>query len=96
MRALTQIENYLIHEFVDDFDDGLLSRRDLVRRVIGVTGGVATAATALAALGVTPMTRAEARQSATPAAPVAQSPLSVAEDDLRVVTANVVIRRQWG
>ena len=89
MRALSQIENYLIHEFVEDFDDGLLSRRGLVRRVIGVTGGVATAATALAAMGVTPMTRAEARQSATPGVPVAQSPLSVAEDDPRVVTANL-------
>src|SRR5215203_1760160 len=49
MRALTQIENYLIHEFVEDFEDGLLSRRGLVRRVIGITGGVATAATALVA-----------------------------------------------
>jgi carboxymethylenebutenolidase len=89
MRALTQIENYLIHEFVEDFNDGLLSRRGLVRRVIGITGGVATAATALAAMGVTPMTRAEARQSATPSPPTAQSPLSVAADDPRVVGAAI-------
>jgi hypothetical protein len=66
MRMPTPTENYLVHEFVEDFDDDLLSRRGLVRCVIGVTGCAATAATALMAIGVTPMTRAEALQSATP------------------------------
>ncbi len=33
-RQLSQFENYLVHEFVDDYVDGIMSRRDMMRRVL--------------------------------------------------------------
>ena len=43
-RELSQFENYLVHEFVDDYTDGIMSRRDMVSRVLHITGGVAATA----------------------------------------------------
>lgn len=83
MPPLGQVERYLIHEFIEDYEDGLLSRRGLVRRVIGITGGVAAAATALTAFGVAPVLRADAQEAIpTPIPP--QSPISVPADDPRI------------
>ncbi|MDI3340565.1 MAG: dienelactone hydrolase family protein [Sphaerobacter sp.] len=48
---MNDFQRYLIHEFVEDYKDGYLSRRELLRRVLYITGGVASAATILAALG---------------------------------------------
>src|SRR5688572_7014048 len=31
-KALSQFENYLVHEFVEDYVDGIMSRRDMVSR----------------------------------------------------------------
>ena len=89
MRQLQPFENYLIREFVEDYQDGLMSRRDMIRRVIGITGGVAAAATVLTSLGVTPMTRAAYAQETTPVAGGPQSPLSVAADDPRIIGEDV-------
>ena len=67
-----------------------MSRRDMVSRVLHITGGVGAAATVLTSLGV----RAAAAQDASPAAsPSAsmepKSPLTVAENDPRVFATNV-------
>ena len=59
-RELSQFENYLVHEFVEDYVDGIMSRRDMMRRVLHITGGVAATATVLTQLGVKP---ASARSS---------------------------------
>jgi carboxymethylenebutenolidase len=83
MPPLGQVERYLIHEFIEDYEDGLLNRRGLVRRVIGITGGVAAAATVLTAFGVRPVLNAEAQDS-TPVPIESQSPISVAADDPRI------------
>lgn len=83
MPSLGQVERYLIHEFIEDYEDGLLSRRGLVRRVIGITGGVAAAATVLTAFGVSPVLTAGAQES-TPVPIAPQSPLSVPDDDPRI------------
>ena len=83
MPPLGQVERYLIHEFIEDYEDGLLTRRGLVRRVIGITGGVAAAATALTAFGVRPVLTAGAQES-TPVPIAPQSPLSVPADDPRI------------
>jgi carboxymethylenebutenolidase len=84
MRELLPFESYLIREFVEDYKDGLMTRRSMIRRVIAITGGVATAATVLTQLGITPMTRAAYAQETTPVVPEAQSPLSVKADDPRI------------
>jgi carboxymethylenebutenolidase len=88
MHALGQVERYLIHEFIEDYDDGLLSRRGMVRRVIGITGGVAATAIVLTSFGVTPVSRADA-QEAIQTSNEPKSPLSVPEDNPRVVGEEV-------
>jgi carboxymethylenebutenolidase len=45
--ALNDVERY----FVEEYHEGHLSRRDLIRRVLFITGGVASAAATLIALG---------------------------------------------
>jgi carboxymethylenebutenolidase len=90
VRQLQPFEWYLIREFVEDYKDGLMTRRSMIKRVLAITGGVATTATVLSSLGITPMTRAAYAQETTPVVPEAQSPLSVPADDPRVVTADIV------
>jgi hypothetical protein len=86
LERLNPMQQYLVHEFVEDYEDGLLSRRDMISRVLHITGSTAAAATVLTALGV----RAAGGQEATPAAPNGpQSPLSVDENDPRVLATNV-------
>lgn len=89
MRKLEPFERYLIREFVEDYEDGLLSRRDMIRRVLLIAGGVATTATILTQLGVSPMLRAAYAQETSPVASGPRSPLSVAADDPRVDSQDV-------
>jgi len=86
MRRLVPFETYLIHEFVEDDEEGLMSRRDMIRRVLLITGGIATTATILTTLGVTPLTRSAYAQATTPVSLVARSSLSVPAHDARVTT----------
>lgn len=91
-RELTQMQRYLVHEFIDDYHDGVMSRRDMVRRVMHITGGVAATATLLTTMGVPgagaqDATPAGAPSTATPTA--ATSELSVPEGDPRVTTGDV-------
>ena len=51
MKELGQFQRYLIEEFVEDWREGHMSRRDMVRRTAYVTGGVASAATVLVSMG---------------------------------------------
>jgi carboxymethylenebutenolidase len=91
VRELTQFENYLVHEFVDDYVDGIMSRRDMVRRVLHITGSVAGTATILTQLGV----KSASAQDATPTNPPPPTPTgprsenSVAEDDSRITAMDV-------
>ncbi len=89
MRRLEPFETYLIREFVEDYEDGLMSRRDMIRRVLLITGGIATTATVLTSLGITPMTRAAYAQETTPVSQGPQSPISVPDDDPRVVAEEI-------
>src|SRR5215203_407086 len=88
-RELSQFENYLVHEFVEDYADGIMSRRDMVGRVLHITGGVAATATVLTQLGVK---SASAQEGTPPPAPTATGPrssVSVPEDDPRVTGSDV-------
>ncbi len=53
------LQDYMVYEYVSDFKEGHLSRRDLVRRVLNITGGVASTATMLLALGCAPQPAAQ-------------------------------------
>jgi carboxymethylenebutenolidase len=88
-RELSQFENYLVHEFVEDYVDGIMSRRDMMLRVLHITGGVAATATVLTQLGV----KSASAQEGTPAPPPTptgpRSTVSVAEDDPRITASDV-------
>lgn len=88
-RELSQFENYLVHEFVEDYVDGIMSRRDMVSRVLHITGGVAATATVLTQLGV----KSAAAQEGTPAPPPTptgpRSTVSVPADDPGISASDV-------
>lgn len=78
---LNHLQSYLAQEFVDDYQDGRLTRRELLARVLGITGGVASAATLLLALGCAPQAAATATPAPptkAPAAPPTKAPVAAA------------------
>ena len=97
VERLNPAQRYLITEFVDNYADGLLGRRDLLERVYRITGSVAAAAGTLLALGCGPASTAPAVPTPTtavgqPPSPQAspaagRSPLSAAANDPAVVAA---------
>jgi carboxymethylenebutenolidase len=89
MRELKPFEEYLIYEFVEDYRHGHMSRRDMMRRVMHITGGVASAATVLWSMGVTFPVGSALAQEATPSPTGPQSPLSVAFNDPRIVAGRI-------
>jgi carboxymethylenebutenolidase len=76
-------QDYMIHEFVEDYRHGHLSRRDLLRRVLFITGGLASAATVLSGFGLGQVAPAFAQT------PPATSPLSVPADDPSIEGADI-------
>jgi carboxymethylenebutenolidase len=88
-RELSQFETYLVHEFVDDYVDGLLSRRDMMRRVLHIVGGVAATATILTQLGVQPASAQEGTPAPRPTPTGPRSTESVAEDDPTITAADI-------
>ena len=88
-RELSQFETYLVHEFVDDYVDGLMSRRDMTRRVLHIVGGVAATATILTQLGVTSASAQEGTPAPAPTPTGPRSTESVAEDDPRITASDI-------
>ncbi|MBV9169829.1 MAG: dienelactone hydrolase family protein [Chloroflexi bacterium] len=76
---MNQFQEYFVREFVEEYRIGHMSRRDMMRRVLFITGGVASTATLLASLGVP--TAALAQPEVLAEAPADASPLSVPPDD---------------
>ncbi len=54
MPELNDLQDYLVHEFVAEYKGGHMSRRDMIRRVLYITGGVASTATLLTSMGCSP------------------------------------------
>jgi carboxymethylenebutenolidase len=92
---MTEFERYVIEEHVEDFNDGLISRRELLRRVGLITGSVATASALLVTMGcstqptgtpVAPSSRTTSAQPnfATPPAHPTANGITVREDDPRI------------
>ncbi len=92
LSPLNQMQRYLVHEFVEDYRDGLLSRRDLVAKIGHIAGGAAAAAAILTMFGVS--TDEVSAQEATPATtPLpAQSSFSVSADDPAVATSLITFQ----
>jgi carboxymethylenebutenolidase len=66
MDGLNETQRYFVEEHVEDFRDGLINRRELVRRVTLIAGGAAAAATILAACDLSPRGGAGGVVTATP------------------------------
>ena len=60
MAELNETQRYFVNEHVEDFRDGLITRRELVRRITLIAGSAAAAATILAACDLSPRTSASA------------------------------------
>ena len=88
-RQLRQFENYLVHEFVEDYVDGIMSRRDMMSRVLHITGGVATTATILTQLGVKPASAQEGTPAPRPTPTETRSSVAVPEDDPNISAEDV-------
>src|SRR5437870_12569641 len=48
---MTDFERYVLEEHVEDFNDGIISRRELLRRVTLITGSLAATLTILGVMG---------------------------------------------
>lgn len=66
---LTQMQWYLGEETVEDWEDGIISRRAMLKRLIVICGGSAAAAAVLAACGVPASAPPAAQSTTAPAEP---------------------------
>ena len=92
---MTDFEHYVLEEHVGDFNDGLISRRELLRRVTLITGSLAATLVVLEAMGcgsqpsgtpATPTSRAASTPQpfATPPAQPTSDGITVQPDDRRI------------
>jgi carboxymethylenebutenolidase len=88
-RELSQVERYLVHEFVEDYVDGIMSRRDMMRRVLHITGSVAATATVLTRYGVKSASAQEGTPTPRPTPTGPRSTESVPEDDPAITAADI-------
>jgi carboxymethylenebutenolidase len=63
---MSHFERYVVEEHIEDFNDGLISRRELLRRVTLITGSASATVALLSAMGCS------AEPSGSPAAPVSR------------------------
>jgi carboxymethylenebutenolidase len=68
MEQLNETQRYFIEEHVEDYRDGLIARRELLRRVTLIAGSSALAASILAACDLSPRATSSATPSATASA----------------------------
>src|SRR5258708_955956 len=64
---MTDFERYVLEEHVEDFNDSIISRRELLRRVTLITGSLAATLTILDVMGC------GSQPSGTPAQPVSRA-----------------------
>jgi carboxymethylenebutenolidase len=90
-------QDYLVREFVDNYEDGVMRRQDLLERVLRITGSTTDAAGVLLALGVRPLYADPLAQGTGgqagigEASPAPTSPFSVPPDDPSVTADSVTI-----
>ncbi|HLQ34790.1 MAG TPA: hypothetical protein VK457_19055, partial [Chloroflexota bacterium] len=87
LKQFGDLEYYSIYEFVADYKEGYLSRRDMMRRVLHIAGGVASAASVLALLGCGGQAAPASAPAASSAAP---KPASAAPASVSAVGSTAV------
>ena len=68
---LNHLQMYLAEEFVEEYNEGLMTRRELLAKILGITGGVASASALLLTLGCAPPAAAPTSTAAPAAKPAA-------------------------
>src|SRR5438105_1506302 len=97
---MTQFERYVVEEHIEDFNDGLINRRELLRRVTLITGSATATVALLSAMGCstttpsgsatpTPTTRSTSvtRDFATPPPAPVPDGVTVQESDPRIIVS---------
>jgi carboxymethylenebutenolidase len=89
MDGLNDTQRYFVEEHIEDFRDGLIGRRELIRRVAIVVGSAAAATTLLAACDLSPRSTATGSPTASPtqglvAQPFATPPPATTTDGVTV------------
>jgi carboxymethylenebutenolidase len=82
---MTDFQRYLLEEFVEDYEEGLLTRRDALKLLAGVTGSLAMATTILAACA--PPTPSATTSAPTPTAAPTTMPTNTAVPQATATTA---------
>ena len=101
---MTEFKRYIVEEHIEDFNDGLIPRRELLRRVTLITGSATASVALLSAMGCstaepsgtaapTPTTRATstAAEFATPPPSPVPDGMTVKENDPRIVVASLAV-----
>lgn len=98
VERLNSQQQYLVTEFVDNYEEGVMRRRDLLERVLHITGSTAAAAATLLSLGVRPAFADPLADAAfaPPQQTAPQSPLSVPATDPAVLGADLTVRSRDG
>ncbi len=97
MTDLNTFQKYFAEEFYDDYRDGYLTRRQFIRRMAYVTGGMAAAIATMSLLGCSPSELPSASDALPPPIPLdelalvpdARSPFSVPDGDPSVTGSRV-------
>jgi carboxymethylenebutenolidase len=102
---MNDFERYVVEEHVEDFNDGLISRRELLRRVTLITGSATATVALLTAMGCsaeeptapatpTPTSRETStpRDFATPPAQPVANGITVPENDSRITVAPLEVK----
>src|SRR5258705_3344239 len=79
MDGLNDTQRYFVEEHIEDFRDGLIGRRELIRRVAIVVGSAAAATTLLAACDLSPRSTASATATPSTSGTASSSPGAVAQ-----------------
>ena len=85
---MNDFQRYLLDEFVDDYREGRMSRRDFVRKSIGVAGGLAAAMGLFSSVGLSAAEVAQA-QAAPRIAQAGRNPITVSPDDPDILVSGV-------
>src|SRR5215471_5700426 len=85
---MNQFQRYLLEEFVDDYREGRMSRREFVMKVIGVAGGLAAATGVFSAVGLS-AAEVAAAQSEPRVAQAQPNAVTVSPDDPAIQVSDV-------
>ncbi len=87
---MVDLQRYILEEWAEEYTRGTMGRREFLRRVALMSGGVALALPILHTLGVAASAEEVAQAAAAPAAPAAQAPgVTVPADDPAIAVRDV-------